>query len=370
MSRIRKIINLVDGVSPVNFGIWHAAVATSSALSNDYGIESYLVSPTIDISFQQDHFPAIKTIQLESVSKEAAITFFKAFNPEETIVASHGCWRFATKWAALAQHLGFTWVYTPHGMLEPWSMEQKRWKKLPYFYLIERRLARKANLIRAVGKPEMENLNKHFQKVIHIPNGIYQSELKQSHKNEGPPVFLFLARLHHKKGIIPLVSAWCSSEIIRNSGARLEIAGTDDGEKDALESIITQNPDKNIRFLGPVFGKAKEELMGNAHFYVLPSLSEGFPTSVVEAIGAGLLPLISEGCNFPEILSEGAAINTGTSISSIQEALEKAIGLEQKELDLMRQKGLKMVKESLIWEKIAGAQVLAFEPLLAQSKKI
>jgi hypothetical protein len=80
--------------------------------------------------------------------------------------------------------------------------------------------------------------------------------------------------------------------------------------------------------------------------------------------------LISEGCNFPEILSLGAAINTGTSISSIQEALEKAIGLEQKEQDFMRQKGLKMVEESLVWEKIAGAQVLAFEPLLVQAKKI
>jgi len=370
MSRIRKIINLVDGVSPVNFGIWHAAVASSSALSKDYGIESFLVSPTIDNSFQQDLFPAVKTIQLKSVSKEAAITFFKDFNPEETIVASHGCWRYATKWAAIAKHLGFAWVYTPHGMLEPWSMEQKPWKKLPYFYLIERRLARKANLIRAVGKPEKENLEKHFQGVVHIPNGIYQSELRQTVKNDGPPVFLFLARLHHKKGIIPLVSAWCASEIIQSSGARLEIAGTDDGEKNALESIIAQNPDRNIRFHGPVFGKAKEVLMGNSHFYVLPSLSEGFPTSVVEAIGAGLLPLISEGCNFPEILSLGAAINTGTSISSIQEALEKAIGLEQKEQDFMRQKGLKMVEESLVWEKIAGAQVLAFEPLLVQAKKV
>jgi len=85
MSRIRKIINLVDGVSPVNFGIWHAAVASSSALSKDYGIESFLVSPTIDNSFHQDLFPAVKTIQLESVSKDAAVTFFKDFNPEETI---------------------------------------------------------------------------------------------------------------------------------------------------------------------------------------------------------------------------------------------------------------------------------------------
>jgi glycosyltransferase involved in cell wall biosynthesis len=33
----------------------------------------------------------------------------------------------------------------------------------------------------------------------------------------------------------------------------------------------------------------------------LPSLSEGFPVSVLESMSYGLIPLISEGCNFNEV---------------------------------------------------------------------
>jgi hypothetical protein len=68
MSQLRTILNLVDEVSSVNYGIWHAAIATSKALFDNHGIESWLVSRSYDASFKPELFPWLKIRMLSEVS--------------------------------------------------------------------------------------------------------------------------------------------------------------------------------------------------------------------------------------------------------------------------------------------------------------
>ena len=356
MPALRKILNLVDDVSSVNYGIWHAAVATAAELQERYGIESWLISRNFDASFRQEEFPGLKTRKLDSLDKKDAEKLFAEFNPEDCVVASHGCWQYPTRWGAIARKMGFRWVYTPHGMLEPWSMQQKTWKKLPYFHLIEKRLAAKASLIRAVGKPEWENLLRHFPSAVLIPNGIYRKHLKATQDQVRQDHFIFLARLHHKKNVIPLANAWLRISGDLRKDFKLRIAGTDDGERAKLMALIGQHPESGIEFLGPVFGEAKEKLFAESRYYILPSLSEGFPTSVVEAAGAGLLPLISQGCNFPELLDAGGGLDCGMDEESIQIALEKAMYLSENEVKEMQASSRKLIGEKYLWEQIAAEQ--------------
>jgi glycosyltransferase involved in cell wall biosynthesis len=253
-------------------------------------------------------------------------------------------------------------------MLEPWSMGQKAWKKIPYFHLVEKRLASKARLVRAVGRPELSNLKKHFIHAVHIPNGIYQNELSPASAIDSRSFtenrFLFLARLHHKKNVVTLANAWIKSSLAGKPEFILRIAGTDDGEKAAIEKILIQHPGCGIEFLGPVFGEAKKQLLSNSDFYLLPSLSEGFPTSVVEAAGSGLICLISEGCNFPELLDAGLALSSGMSEQSIQSALEKAVNLDpDKRRHLCTDAG-KLIQSEFLWEKIAAKQASEYGLLL------
>jgi glycosyltransferase involved in cell wall biosynthesis len=372
--RLRTILNLVDDVSPVNYGIWHAAIATSAALWEKYGIESWLISPFFDSSFDASRFPWLRIFRPDSLDAVAAKKFFAGFNPQETVVATHGCWKYPTRWGRAARTLGFPWVYTPHGMLEPWSMEQKAWKKIPYFLLVEKRFALNASLVRAVGQPELENLKKHFPAAVHIPNGIYQSELNPLSRGEASfqsgsrNHFLFLARLHFKKNVLPLAEAWVQSSLSGQPGCALRIAGTDDGEQQVLEAFIRKNPEAGISFLGPVFGEKKKELLADSDFYLLPSLSEGFPTSVVEAAGAGLICLISQGCNFPELLKAGAAMDTGTSVASIRQALEAAAEMEDSQRKAMQKKARQLIETNFIWEEIAQQQASRYAALFDAQK--
>ena len=356
MPDTKLIINLVDQYSKVNFGIWHAAIATAEALKIQHGIDTMLVAPRTKKPFDAKRFPFVQFQSVEDLSLSGAEVFFSQWDPKTTVIATHGTWQFPTRWGAEARKQGFRWIYTPHGMLEPWSMSQKWLKKRLYFEFAEKPMARKADWVRAVGSPEEVNLKKHFKQVKLIPNAVYATDLLDLPRPATPTRFLYLARLHHKKGILPLVEAWKTSLLWKNADYQLNIAGTDDGEQAKLEKFLSENPGGNIHFLGPQFGADKTKLLKESHYYILPSLSEGFPTSVLEAMAAGLVPVITKGCNFPESLAKNLALETYTSTSEISQTLDEILQITEAERLAKAIQCQAFVKENYVWDQIAAMQ--------------
>ena len=301
-----RIINIVDRLDRVNFGIWNAAIATAAELKKQYGVESEVWFPgeTKQAAVEELNGALPRalfdsgTLSLNRAVEEAAL------NPDGDIIVSHGCWQYPTRWGLALKQKGFRWMAVPHGMLEAWSLSQKRLRKWAYFHLVERRALLQADVVRAVGMPEFENLRRNFEKqLVWIANGVPPMERGEKHLDpDSPRVFLFMARLHHKKGLAPLLEAWDGLMAGERHNCLLKIAGPDDGELAFLESFLAASTaSSTIQYLGPVYGQEKEELLRGSHFYVLPSHSEGFPTSVLEAMQHGLVPLISPGCNFPDV---------------------------------------------------------------------
>jgi glycosyltransferase involved in cell wall biosynthesis len=330
---IKRIINIVDNLSPVNFGIWNAAIAQSEILEKKYGIQSECWYP---YNKNNSALPVgIIGRELHNLSKKEVKKLIESekLKPHETLVITHGAWRFPTRFGNEFAKRGFIWWYVPHGMLEPWGMKEKRLKKLIYFNLIEKRLVRRAFLIRAVGKPELINLKRLFSKLVKlIPNGIPVKVKSPEKTFDGPKRFLFMSRLHHKKSIVPLINAWYASELCQNPFFELLIAGPDDGELSQIKNILSQHKGGNVKYIGAVYGLEKEDVLRSSHFFVLPSQSEGFPTSVLEAMQYGVIPVISDGCNFPEAFQKGLAIRTTCDEEGIKKTLEETILLSKKEL--------------------------------------
>ena len=142
-------------------------------------------------------------------------------------------------------------------------------------------------------------------------------------KWENPAVtnYLFMARLHEKKGVIPLVKAWIESPQARNLAHHLYIAGPNDGELAQLEEILSLHQNINIGYLGAIYDQAKIELLAKTHIYILPSFSEGFPTSVLEAMNSGAMAVITDGCNFPIAIENEMALRTTTNIEDLKSTL-------------------------------------------------
>ncbi|MCX7986534.1 MAG: glycosyltransferase [Bacteroidales bacterium] len=348
------VVNIVDRLDIVNFGIWNAAIATAPVLKEKFGIISQLWYPKNSSQVPPNIDKIVELIPISSLDSFPSL-------PGDTIIVSHGCWRMPTQVGAKLKKKGYPWMYVPHGMLESWSMHQKWYLKYPYFWLYERNASLRADVVRAVSTPEKNNLLKIYDRVILIPNGnpVPVREFEKDWQLK-PLTFLFLGRLHKKKGIIPLIRAWKASKLNNNPQFQLLIAGPDDGLLDKLQ--IEFSGINNLKYLGAVFGENKINLLRQSHFFVLPSFSEGFPTSVIEAMQYGLIPVISEGCNFPEAFQNQLAIKVIPDVENIKITLEQISGING--MPQLSIKCKEFACQNYSIERIAELQYQCFRDLL------
>jgi len=339
-----NIIHFIDSGSKINFGIWNAAL--NQSVYSRHKHHCWFSQGQDNINFED--------YKVSELSKEGLFNH----NVENTVFVGHGCWKAPGRMLLRAINKGFQTIYVPHGMLEPWSLQNKKLKKQIYFQLIEKRIAQKATVVRAVGSPEKANLEKLLRRsdIVYIPNG---SKLITNHRRESRKKrsALFMARLHMKKGIVPLVEAWSAADF--KNDWELIIAGPDEGELKKIRPYLN----RSIKYVGPVYGKQKEQLLENSHFFMLPSFSEGFPSSVVEALGYGLIPVISKGCNFPEVFKNKSGVQIEPNKQSISSALQKLDEMTNEDLDRVRQKAHELTKNYDI-KKISAALDGLYEKLM------
>jgi len=98
---------------------------------------------------------------------------------------------------------------------------------------------------------------------------------------------LFLGRFVPEKRIEWLIRA--SSEI---PNIPFVLSGGSSHSNTYVQLLKTMAKNRNIIFTGYVFGREKAELLSNCKLFVLPSKLEGYPVSIIEALGYGRRCLI------------------------------------------------------------------------------
>jgi glycosyltransferase involved in cell wall biosynthesis len=369
-----RLINLVDRLDRVNFGIWNAAISTASELLDQHGMVSEIWYPEQTREAEEADLNGAIPRGLEDLGADGFRRAVAAagLNPETDLIISHGCWQYPSRWGHRLKKMGFAWVAVPHGMLESWSVSQKRLRKAVYYRLVERPALKQADRIRAVGKPEYARLREQFaDRTVWIPNGVRSlPDLNRSGDVSEKRVFLFMARLHHKKGIMALLEAWKTSSLSADPACQLKIAGPDDGQLAAVQAFLGKHDRiRNIAYLGAVYGREKEALLKDSHFYVLPSHSEGFPTSVLEGMQYGLVPIISPGCNFPDVFEHQLGFRVEPEVQSIRVALERAQEMEAAEIRELSQKARLFIEMHYTHSTIAQQQADLYAVLLNYHEK-
>jgi len=363
-----RIINIVDNATKVNFGIWNAAISTAEILEKEYGVRSELWYPEIEETLFDER---LNTIALPSM-KESLIPKIIAIHdldPSETVICTHGCWRFPTRWGAAFQKRGFKWVYVPHGMLEPWSLMQKKWQKKVYLNFIEGVLANKADMIRAVGAPEHKNLVNLFPKhpqLNLIPNGVPEHQPDFGLKDNTVRNVLYMSRLHHKKCVRELVAAWLQSDLNNDPGYQLTIAGPDQGELEEINRLLATQAENNVQYIGSVYNEEKEMWLNRSSFYTLPSKSEGFPTAILEAMCYGLVPIITEGCNFPDVFTEKLGVQVSPKVEDIKAGLNSIKQMSDAEMRTLQERSADYINANYSLPIIAKMQHEQFDAMLKE----
>ena len=140
-----------------------------------------------------------------------------------------------------------------------------------------------------------------------IPNAI-DSRLLAGQSLESKPTgelhLVFIGRLSEGKGILSSLEAVA---LLRRGGhsIRLTIAGGGPEARRLEERTAELGLTSCVRFVGPLFGEAKDRLWQEGHVFVFPTHREGLPYALLEAMAAGAVPVTTRVGAIPDVMEDG-----------------------------------------------------------------
>jgi glycosyltransferase involved in cell wall biosynthesis len=197
-------------------------------------------------------------------------------------------------------------------------------------------------------------------KLITIQNGVevnqYETAIPQDRDKwglkRGDLLIGCVGRLSPEKGHTVLVQA-LRKVISRHPHARLVLVG-DGEEKQRLEHLAADlNIEPFVRFLG--LRSDVPEVLAACDLFALPSIQEGFPMVILEALAAGKAVVASEVGAIPDVIRQdvtGLLVPPG-DVNALADALCLLVE-DEKARQRMGQSGRKLVREAYDFERTVG----------------
>jgi len=291
------------------------------------------------------------------------------------IIHDHGLWLSSNHNAAqVGRHNGIPRMVSPRGMLEPWCLKHRQFRKKIAWKLYQYRDLRTAACLHATSDSEADQFRRLGldQPIVLLPNGVSlptaESLTRKTINADSNPEreVLFLSRIHPVKGLPHLIEAWGNA---RRPNWRLKIVGSDeDGHKQEIQKQIVQHElQDSITICDAVHSEEKWALLKNADLVVLPSFSENFGIVIAEALAAGTPVITSTGTPWKGIVSERCGWYVAPSVEGFTTALSDAMNQEGATLREMGNRGQKWVLQAFAWADIGKNMIGAYEWLLGQS---
>jgi len=327
----------------------------------------------------QTHVHPVKGPRSFGYSPEMQSTLM---NSNLDVIHIHGIWMHPSvaslKWSKMT---GNPHIISPHGMLDPWAVNNARLKKKLAGWLYENAHLKRAACLHALNRAEADAMRAYGlnNPIAVIPNGVTlpsdeQLEVPSWRKQlpNGAKVLLFLSRIHPKKGLPSLLQAWGKIQpYVRQNGWHLVIAGwgQDEHEQDLKAQASKLKIDKSVLFIGPQFGENKAATFQHSDGFILPSLSEGLPMVVLEAWAYGLPVLMTNECNLPEGFEKKAALRLPLEADGMADMISNFIALSDDEKIKIGCAGKFLVQEQFTWHKVAADMVKVYRWVLGRRSR-
>lgn len=235
-----------------------------------------------------------------------------------TVMHLHGVWGADVRHAAAVARARRTpYAISTHGMLHPYALSQRAWKKRLYLAVFPSILGRAGEIL-ALNREEREHVSSRLRlRASVLPNGIDASAygdadpalFRRAHPQLGAaPFVLFLGRLHPIKGIDLLVRSYA---VARRIGLRHElvVVGPEDGGGDAARrAAVETGVDAHVHFTGPAYGELKRSALAACSALVHRPRFEGFGLAVVEGLAAGRPVVTTAVCRLDGAADAGAIV--------------------------------------------------------------
>ena len=284
------------------------------------------------------------------------------------IVHSSGLWNqtgLALGAAGLAACSPY--VISPRGMLEPWALDYRWFRKRCALALGQRAQLAAAAMLHATSDLEYESIRAFGLRnpVCVIPNGLDVPEVfaaSSSNRPLSPRRCVFLSRLHPKKGVGLLLEAWAEAA---PAGWSLEIAGegTEAFVRDLKGRIETLGL-RDVRLVGEKTGAEKWDFLSRADLFVLPSYSENFGIAVAEAMAMGLPVVTTQGTPWAVLEQQHMGWWIPAEAPSLAAALKHATSEPSDALQARGLRASRYAREAFGWPGIGVRMTACYRWLL------
>lgn len=185
------------------------------------------------------------------------------------------------------------------------------------------------------------------EKITIIPNGINTNlfSLSLSHKDS----ILWVGRFVEEKGLKYLIEAM--EYVIKDfPNKRVILIGDGPLRSQIKELVISKKIDHFFEFKEKTSQKEIATAMKECELFVLPSLKEGFPKSILEAMSCGKPIIVTK--QLKEIVGDLGFIVTPASVQELKNAINEILShpIEAKNLGL---KSRKLVEQQWSWDVVS-----------------
>ena len=262
-----------------------------------------------------------------------------------------------------AQKYGIPYVVQAHGSVA--TFFNKGMLKRIFDRLLGYRILKDSSKLIASTTMEAEQYKAIGMKAANIqviPNGVNLSrfdnlppkgEFRRKHAlTENSRIILFLGRIHKVKGLDLLIKAFArlTNEL---SNTVLVIAGFDYGELSPLNKLANAlGINEKTIFTGALSERNKLEAYVDADVYVLPSVYETFPITVLEACACGTPVILTDSCGIADIINNKAGIVVPRDEERLKSAILELLndGEKRREFSV---NGRLLVRNQFNWSKVA-----------------
>lgn len=275
--------------------------------------------------------------------------------PEHDVVVVNGLWNYVALASRRAlPSIGKPYAVFPHGMLDPWFRAGRSLKhaaKQASWLIAEGPLLASADAVLFTTAAEMARAENAFwpyhvrgrvvgygtADIAGDPGAQVAAFYRRIPAVAGKPFFLFLGRLHRKKGCDILAKAFAKIAAA-NPCYHLVIAGPDpDNLRAEIEPLLrAAHVQDRVHWPDMISGDVKWGALRACKALVLPSHQENFGVVVAEAMAAGRPVLISDQVNIcREVKAAGAGLVATDDVDGTTRMLRIFLSLSAEAVEQM-----------------------------------
>ncbi len=228
------------------------------------------------------------------------------------------------------------------------------------------RLAREADYVVSMGGKMDDLLSERIGipsgRVLQLPNAVAAGsvDLQIQYDLGDPKLFLFVGKIEFRKGVTLLLKAF---QCLLDTGAWLRMVGTG-----PMVQRVRRSGLANVEFVGPKFGAELRQEYQAAGTFLFPSLQEGMPTVVMEAMGYGRPVITTDvGANRLLVSPETGLLLKPHDCQAIVQAVRRMMALDDDTRYTLGRAGQKLIQTRFTWDRVAPRYIHSFSQAAGQA---